>query len=204
MRLAIGEGVIATVNLARQGHEASPTHLAPPMSLQPLLQSDPAVQVHAASAILAVIIGAFVLWRRKGTRLHRVLGRLWVLLMLATATSALFIHSMRVIGPFGPIHIFCIITYVSVFNGLRAVIVRRDIARHRAEMQGLYINALLFAGAFTFLPGRRMHQVLFGPDAGWPESLLAISAVLAVALFATIRRRRKRPYRSALRPSGQH
>ena len=156
------------------------------MTLTPLLDADPAIQIHAFSAILAVPVGGFVLWRKKGTALHKALGRLWVVLMLIAATSALFIHGFKWFGPFGPIHIFSLITYVSLFNGLFAILVKRDIRRHRLEMQALYVNALLLAGAFTFLPGRRMHQVVFGPEAGWLESTLAIGAILALAGALTL------------------
>ena len=46
--------------------------------------------------------------------------------------------------------------------------------------------SLGLAGAFTLLPGRRMHAVLFGAEAGWPPSIAAIAAVLAtVALLWT-------------------
>ena len=160
------------------------------MTLTPLLDADPAIQIHAFSAILAVPVGGFVLWRKKGTALHKALGRLWVVLMLIAATSALFIHGFKWFGPFGPIHIFSLITYVSLFNGLFAILVKRDIRRHRLEMQALYVNALLLAGAFTFLPGRRMHQVVFGPEAGWLESALAIGAILALAGALTLGLRR--------------
>ncbi len=151
------------------------------MSLDPLLAAGLAVQIHAISALAAVAIGAVVLWRPKGTRLHKALGRVWVALMLVAATSALFINEMRLIGPFGPIHIFTIITYWSMGQGLYAIVVKKDVRRHRLEMQSLYLFALLLAGAFTLLPGRRMHQVLFGPDAGWVPSLLAIGAILLLA-----------------------
>lgn len=159
------------------------------MTLQPLLAAPVAVQIHAASAVLAVLIGALVLWRRKGTVLHKVLGRLWVVLMLVTATSALFIQEIRLVGPFSPIHLFSLITYVSLSRGLHAIIVRRDITRHRLEMQSLYLQALLLAGAFTFLPGRRMHMVVFGPDAGWAESGLAIGTILGLATLVSWRLR---------------
>ena len=152
-----------------------------PMTLTPLLEAPFATQLHAFSAILATVIGAFVLWRRKGTTLHRMLGRVWVALMLVTATSALFIHDIRLIGPFSPIHLFSLFTYLSLFQGLKAILVHRDIHRHRAEMQGLYAGALMLAGAFTLLPGRRMLQVLFGPDAGWTQSLMAIVPILALS-----------------------
>lgn len=148
------------------------------MSLEPLLAASPAIQIHAFAAIAAFALGAIVLWRRKGTALHRTLGRVWVVLMLLVATSSLFINEIRLIGPFSPIHIFAVMTYVGIAQALWAIRVKRDIAAHRAGMQGTYIGALLLAGAFTFLPGRRMHAVLFGPEAGWTPSLLVIGAAL--------------------------
>lgn len=163
------------------------------MTLTPLIQADPAIQIHAVSALAAVVLGAFILWRRKGTALHKALGRLWLALMLVTATSALFINEIRLIGPFSPIHLFSLFTYVSVFQGLKAIIVHRDVRRHRAELQGLYVGALMLAGAFTLLPGRRMHQVLFGPDAGWTESLWSVGLVLALAGIVWWRLRRDIP-----------
>jgi uncharacterized membrane protein len=163
------------------------------MSLDPLLSASLPIQVHATAAVLAVIVGAIVLWRRKGTGLHKALGRLWVLLMLVAATSALFINEIRLIGPFGPIHIFTLVTYWTLGQGFWAVVVKKDVRGHRMAMQSLYIFALMLAGAFTLLPGRRMHQVLFGADAGWPPSLLAIGTI--VALGALVWRRANPPKR---------
>lgn len=150
------------------------------MSLDPLLQADVAIQIHASSAIAAFALGAVVLWRRKGTALHRALGRVWVVLMLVVATSALFINEIRLIGPFSPIHIFVVMTYVGIAQALWAIRVQRDVVAHRVGMQGTYLGALMLAGAFTLLPGRRMHAVLFGPDAGWVPSLVVIGLALVV------------------------
>lgn len=169
---------------------AIPSKVPDPMSLDPLLQASPAIQIHAFSAIAAFALGAVVLWRRKGTALHRALGRIWVVLMLVVATSALFINEIRLIGPFSPIHIFVVMTYVGIAQGLWAIIVQRNVAAHRAGMQGVYIGALLLAGAFTFLPERRMHAVLFGADAGWMPSLIVIGLALAIAGLAWLRLRR--------------
>ncbi|MBB4053064.1 putative membrane protein [Devosia subaequoris] len=159
------------------------------MSLSPLLQSDLVIQIHAFAAIAATVLGACILWRRKGTALHKAAGRVWVVLMLITVTSALFINEIRLIGPFSPIHLFSLFTYYTLFFALKAI--ERNVARHRAEMQGLYVGALILAGAFTFLPGRRMHEVLFGPGAGWTQSLLVIVPVLAVSGLAWLRMRRR-------------
>lgn len=160
------------------------------MSLAPLLTADPAIQLHATTAIAALVLGALILFRRKGTALHRLLGRVWVVLMLVVATSALFINEIRLIGPFSPIHIFSVLTYVGIGQGLWAIRVQRNIAVHRAQMQSVYLGALILAGAFTFLPGRRMHEVLFGPDAGWTTSLIVIGGALAVTAVIWVRLRR--------------
>ena len=52
------------------------------MSLTPLLVAPLAIQIHATAAIAAMLLGALVLFRRKGTPLHKAMGRLFVLLML--------------------------------------------------------------------------------------------------------------------------
>lgn len=140
---------------------------------------------------MAILLGAFVLWRRKGTALHKSLGRIWVVLMLVTATSAIFIHETRLIGPFSPIHLFTLFTYFAVWQALYAIIVKRDVAAHRGWMQGMYVGALMLAGAFTLMPGRIMHRTLFGQNGGWLPALVSIGAILVLAAFLWLWWRRK-------------
>ncbi|MBJ7577427.1 DUF2306 domain-containing protein [Devosia sp. MC532] len=154
------------------------------MSLTPLLNAGLVIQIHVIAAIAAFLLGALVLWRRKGTRLHKALGKVWVVLMLVVATSSLFIHEGRLFGPFSPIHILTLVTYIGIGQALWAIKVQRDVVAHRAGMQGTYIGALLLAGAFTFLPGRRMHAVLFGAEAGWTPCLVIIALALSVAALS--------------------
>ena len=164
------------------------------MTLDPLLSAPIAIQIHAASATMAIALGAVVLFKRKGTPTHRLLGRLWAGLMLVAATSALFINEIRLVGPFSPIHIFVVLTYAGLWQGIREIR-RGDVAAHQASMKSLYLGALLLAGAFTLLPGRRLNQVLFGPDAGWVPSLIAIVAVLAITAYLWRRLLPRRPRR---------
>ncbi len=152
------------------------------MSLSPLLDAAPAVQLHATAALSALLLGALVLFSRKGTPPHRTLGRVWAGLMLVTAGSALFINEIRLIGPFSPIHLFSIVTFAGIAEGIRQIR-RGDVRRHRAMMQGLYFFALILTGAFTLLPGRRMHAVLFGTEAGWAPALAAIALALGASLL---------------------
>ncbi len=165
-----------------------PFSLSP--SLTPLLQASFAIQIHAVSAILAMVLGAVVLFRRKGTRTHKLMGRIWVVLMLIVATSSIFINEIRMIGPFSPIHIFTVITYVSLAQAIVAIR-RGNVVAHRAGMQTLYFLALLITGAFTLLPGRRMHDVLFGAQSGWAPAIVAISLSLAISLAIYVRLMRK-------------
>lgn len=151
------------------------------MNMTPLLAADPVIQIHAFSAIAALFIGAFILWRKKGTALHKFLGRCWALLMFTVATSSWFIHEIQLIGPFSPIHIFALMTYSGLFDGITQIR-RGNVDKHRGAMQGLYLGALILAGAFTFLPGRRMYEVLFGSiDATFGLGWLASLAVFAIS-----------------------
>ena len=82
--------------------------------------------------------------------------------MFVVAVSSFFIHEIRLWGPFSPIHLLSVFTLIMLpLAVLRAR--RHDVAKHRRAMTGLFIGALVVAGAFTLLPGRIMHAVVFGP-----------------------------------------
>ena len=132
------------------------------MSLEPLFTASLPIQLHAYAALAALLLGAVQLLRPKGGGAHRVVGYAWVVLMLAIAVSGLFIHQIRLIGPFSPIHILSLVILVTV--PLAVIRARRgDIADHRRGMISIYWLALVGAGLFTLLPGRIMGQVFFGP-----------------------------------------
>ena len=164
------------------------------MSLEPLLAAPLAIQLHATAALAAMALGALVLFRRKGTPQHKALGRIWAVLMLVVATSAIFINEIKLIGPFSPIHLFVLLTYAGVGYGIWQIR-RRNVGAHRATMQATYLGALLLTGAFTLLPGRRMHDVLFGAESGWLPSLIAIPLALGLTgyLWRRLMPRRRMP-----------
>lgn len=163
------------------------------MSLDPLLIAPPQIQIHATAALAAMGLGAVMLVMPKGTPLHKAIGRTYVVLMLVVATSALFINEVRMVGPFSPIHLFAILTYVSLAMAIWHVRHGR-VAQHLAWMITLYFGALVLTGAFTLLPGRRMHDVLFGAASGWTPAAITIPIAL-VASFMLWRRLmpRRRP-----------
>ena len=84
------------------------------MTLGPLWQSTPAIQLHAFAAMLAFVLGLVQLSAPKGTIPHRTLGWLWVLLMFAVSISAFWIHTIRLWGPWSPIHLLAIFTLITL------------------------------------------------------------------------------------------
>lgn len=133
------------------------------MSLAPLTSASLVIQLHTWTAIVALAAGIWVLARPKGTTPHRWIGRFWLILMLVAVLSSFFIHELRMWGPWSPIHILSAITLVLIVRAYLAIR-QRKVALHADLMKSAFFNALLVATFFTFLPGRIMHDVVFGPS----------------------------------------
>lgn len=119
--------------------------------------------VHLVTIVPAFLIGTFLLIRRKGSLLHKALGRIYMLLMLFTALVTLFMGAEigpQLLGHFGFIHLFSVLVLVSVPRAYFAAR-KGDIKQHKRNMIGLYVGGILIAGSFTFAPGRLLHSWLF-------------------------------------------
>ena len=117
-----------------------------------------------AAALTALVIGVVLLAGVKGDRLHRTLGWLWVLAMATTAVSSFFIHQINPGGPAGLslIHLLSGWTVVGLPMAVYAAR-RHRVADHRRAMTGMFVGGLIVAGLLTFLPGRLMWAIFFGP-----------------------------------------
>jgi len=131
------------------------------MTLAPLLHSTLAVRLHAFPALAAILLGAAQLALPKGTPLHRAMGWTWVVLMALIAGSSFFIHTICSFGPYSLIHLLSVLTLVSLPLGVYHAR-SHHIAAHARVMKLLFLGALVIAGLFTLLPGRIMHDVVFG------------------------------------------
>jgi uncharacterized membrane protein len=131
------------------------------MTLAPLLAAPSVIRVHALAAMAAFPLGLLQFAAPKGTLPHRTIGRIWVGLMAVVALSSFWIHEIRQFGDFSLIHLLSIFTLVSLPVAVLAAH-RHDVAQHRRVMIGIFIGALVIAGAFTLLPGRIMSRVVFG------------------------------------------
>jgi uncharacterized membrane protein len=132
------------------------------MSLAPLLDAAPQIQIHAFAALAAFVLGAVQIGAPKGTLPHRTVGWIWVVLMLVISASSLFISGIRMWGPWSPIHILSVFTPIMLVIGVLAARGHR-VRGHKITMISIFAGALLVAGLFTLVPGRIMHMVVFGP-----------------------------------------
>ncbi|MCB1338648.1 MAG: DUF2306 domain-containing protein [Maritimibacter sp.] len=149
----------------------------------PILTADPAVRIHVFAALAAVALTPLVLLRRRRDRLHKRAGYAWIASIVIAAAASFWINEIRLAGPFSPIHALSIVALVNVALAIRAVR-RGNLARHRAILRQTVFWSLGVAGGFTFLPGRRMHAVLFGPQSAADGTDLATVAAIGVTLAA--------------------
>lgn len=129
-----------------------------PDGWRPPAGAEVALFIHLFTVIPAVPLGAFLLWRTKGDRIHRMLGRIWGALMMVTSLSTFWLQSLS--GGFSFIHLFAVLTLVSiplaVWNARRG-----NIRAHRNAMRGVYAG-LVAAGLLALVPGRTLGTLLFG------------------------------------------
>jgi len=122
---------------------------------------------HSLFALLAVPLGAYLLLTQKGTVKHKRLGRIYLGFLLVVALTAIFIQELRP-GNFSWIHLLIPLTLLSAIAAVGCAQQYQKTAQlrylhwHRNLMISLYFGALILAGAFTLMPGRIFHQLLFG------------------------------------------
>jgi uncharacterized membrane protein len=125
----------------------------------------PLIALHVALAAFALIVGALMLLRRKGTPSHKVLGRVWVFAMAAVAISSFWIFEIR--GGAGPswIHLLSVWTLVSLT--LAVWFIRRgNVRAHKGFMVGTFVG-LAGAGLAALAPGRALSRLLLAGGSGF-------------------------------------
>lgn len=110
----------------------------------------PAVLLHAAAAFLVLLLGPVNLFRPARDRLHRWLGRTWVLLMYVTCGSSFF---FGLDDGFTALHGLSVITAVSVTVAVWGI-TRGQVQTHRATMGFSYLGTLIAFGFAALVPQR--------------------------------------------------
>jgi uncharacterized membrane protein len=133
------------------------------------------IAAHAVAASAALIIGPFQLWRRpKGDKIHRVIGRIWVGLMLFVAAgSFLFGGYSNALDVF--LRALAVWTLISTTAGI--LLARRgNIRHHRGFMIGTYLGLL---GAFVGVVAVRRRLV-----PSWFAAHPMMMSIIVVAIIA--------------------
>src|SRR4051812_42663536 len=126
----------------------------------PLASAPIQIQIHVAAVSIALTVGIALMLGLKGNTVHRTLGWVWVIAMATAAISSLFIHRANG-GGFSFLHLFAGWTLIALPMGVFAAR-KHNVRLHGRTMTGMFVGGLLIAGAFAFLPGRLMWQVVFG------------------------------------------
>ena len=129
------------------------------MNIDYFTQASLAVQIHILVAMGAFFLGGYILMRRKGTQAHKMAGRVFGVLMISAAISAIFIRDLNE-GRFSWIHIFVPLTFIGVYQAVTAIR-KGDVRRHKRHVLTLYFAALMIPGLFAFMPGRTMWRLFF-------------------------------------------
>lgn len=117
------------------------------------------VILHVAAVLPTIPLGGWLLLARKGTALHKQLGKVWLVLMLITATTAIFIQTN---GSFSWIHLFVPLTFHAAWK-VMATARAGNIRAHKNHLVRTYLLALMIPGIAAFAaPGRMMNVMLLG------------------------------------------
>jgi uncharacterized membrane protein len=119
---------------------------------------------HLVTVVPCMVMGAALFLMKKGTKIHKTIGKVYMILMMITGIITLFMPAK--VGPqlfshFGWIHSFSVLT---LYSAPRAYFAIRagNVKAHQYSMIGLYVGGILIAGSFTLVPGRFLHDLFFG------------------------------------------
>ena len=101
---------------------------------------------------------------KKGTKNHKTLGRIYMVLMIFTTTVTLFMSAHvgpQLLGHFGFIHLLsALVLYLvpAAYFAIKA----GNVKKHKSFMIWVYVGGLLVAGGFTLMPGRFLGDLILG------------------------------------------
>lgn len=117
-----------------------------------------AVWTHLSLVIVALLLTPVMMIRSKGSASHRLLGTIWVMVMIGIAIESFFVplHG-RSVSPIWLLSAFVLWQAPRAYLSAR----RHDVASHKRAMRGMVIGAFLVAGFFTLPFGRMLGIWLF-------------------------------------------
>lgn len=147
----------------------------------------PLIALHAAGATLAVVLGGYlVLRRRKGDLLHRRVGRIWMADMYWVGFSSFGIQRLSP-GHFTWIHGLSAWTIFSLTMALWSA-ARNRIRQHRGWVVGTYCGLVGAGIAAAAFPTRLVPQTAVHHPLALLGALLGVTVVAVVVIQVAARR----------------
>ncbi|MEP4198802.1 MAG: DUF2306 domain-containing protein [Aliishimia sp.] len=137
-------------------------------------------QIHIIAALTSVVLTPVQFVRRRGDRLHKRFGYVWVIAMAVTALSSFGINDIRLIGPFSPIHLLSAWVLFGLYSAILAAR-RGNIALHARLLRQNAFWGLGVAGTFTLIPGRFLSNWVF--DGFATQGFVIMLIILLIVTF---------------------
>lgn len=160
------------------------------------------VATHATAASLSLTLGGYQLVRRRrGDRVHRLLGRVWVGAMYVMLVTAMFVRPVS-LRRFDVFQVLAVFTFCTLTIGLLAAM-RGQVEKHRGYLTGSYLGVVgAFVGAVA-VPQRDIPQLVVHRPAVFAASVVVIVLVSAVVVLACRRPAPRHPeFTERARPAG--
>ena len=155
---------------------------------------------HTAFAVLSLLLGPAVFFRRKGDAVHKRIGYAYAGSMIALNATAFMIYDL--FGRWGPFHYAAVASTATLAMGLLAAMLRRPrrnwLGFHYAGMCWSYagLGAAAVAETFTRLPGAWPALAASAPMAFfWAATGVGTALVMALAVYLIRIRRLGYPHR---------
>jgi uncharacterized membrane protein len=115
--------------------------------------------IHLAAVVPAAALGVAQLFMTKGTRLHKVMGWIWVSAMLVAAMSSFWIMEIHKGAGWSVIHLLSAWTLISLALAIWHIR-HGNVRAHKGYMVGTMMG-LAGAGLGALAPGRFLSIALF-------------------------------------------
>jgi uncharacterized membrane protein len=135
---------------------------------------------HVVAAVSALLVGAAVLLLPKGTHRHRVIGGVYVLILVVVNVAALSLHRENTFGVF---HVLAVVSLVTIAVGLSPLLLGK-----RSEAV-VTTHAYCMTWSYAGLVAAGCGQLAGAQDvAGWvvPATIGTVLTICGVIIFGRV------------------
>jgi uncharacterized membrane protein len=138
---------------------------------------------HFVASIIALVLGSIILFLPKGTKLHKVLGKLYAIVMLFVLITAFMIY--RLFGSWGIFHWAAIVSSLTIICGLLPVLFHKPVNSYISlHFSFMYWSVMGVYGAFISEILVRLPNVII--ESGIPNAVFYYMTGIGTALIMGI------------------